>query len=325
MPKRAERSEPFELEFRSSAAPHGSRNIDGGGSGLANGMLGRRRHRCTCHRLDGGAVTERPDLPFMILQLQTPIDEQFAALLRAIEVLNYWRKCRRHSGDKRFAGDLGAGLQYRSFRRGRLEAIIENDLDPTLAQNSLGKNRQRLRHFRQNTIAGLNDHTAMRFISQAQVILFHRTHEVIQFGHHFNAREAASPDNECKELATQFRVPLDIGFLENVNQVIAQDHGIRKRPKRHCVFHHAGHAVKVGDTPERNDQVIVFELEVAWTEAGADGDDLIFQIYIPNLPHDQVGARAEAPNGRNDIGQTDRSRNDIREHRLVDPIVFTID
>ena len=69
----------------------------------------------------------------MILQLQPLIDEQFAALLRAIEVLNYWRKCRRHGGDKRFAGDLGAGLQYRSFRCGRLEAIIENDLDPTLA------------------------------------------------------------------------------------------------------------------------------------------------------------------------------------------------
>jgi hypothetical protein len=72
-----------------------------------------------------------------------------------------------------------------------------------------------------------------------------RTHEVIEFGHHFNAREAASPHNECKELATQFRVPFDIGFFENVNQVIAQDHGIGKRPKRHCVFHHAGHAVKV--------------------------------------------------------------------------------
>src|SRR6516165_5452862 len=129
VPNRAERSQPFELEFCLSAAPHGSRNIDGGGSGLANGMLGGWRHRCTCHRLDRGAVTERPDLPFMILQLQSPVDEQFAALFRAIEVLNDWRKCRRHSGDKCFAGDLGAGLQYRSFRRGRLEAIIENNLD----------------------------------------------------------------------------------------------------------------------------------------------------------------------------------------------------
>src|SRR6516164_1168570 len=106
MPKRAERSEAFELEFRSSAAAHGSRNIDGGGSRLANGMLGGRGHRRTCHRLDRSAVTERPDLPFMILQLQTPIDEQFAAVLRAIEVLNYWRKCRRYGGDQRFAGDL---------------------------------------------------------------------------------------------------------------------------------------------------------------------------------------------------------------------------
>ena len=65
--------------------------------------------------------------------------------------------------------------------------------------------------------------------------------------------------------------------------------------------------------------------EFLTSSMAGDGDDLIFQIYIPNLPHDQVGARAEAPNGRNHIGQTDRSRNDIREHRLVDPIVFTID
>ena len=77
MPKRAERSEPFEPEFYSPAAPHAGRNIDRGGGGLANGMLGGRRNRCTCDRLDCGAVTERPDFPFMILQLQARTDEQF--------------------------------------------------------------------------------------------------------------------------------------------------------------------------------------------------------------------------------------------------------
>src|SRR5260370_11456416 len=92
MPKRAECSEPFELEFRASAALHGRRNIDGGGGRLANGMLGGRRDRCTCDRLDRGAVTERPDLPFMILQLQARTDEQFAAFLPAIEFLNGWRQ-----------------------------------------------------------------------------------------------------------------------------------------------------------------------------------------------------------------------------------------
>ncbi len=83
--------------------------------------------------------------------------------------------------------------------------------------------------------------------------------------------------------------------------------------------------MKVSNVVESDDQVFVSELELAWTEPRADRDDLFLQIDALDLAHDQVGARAEAPNGRNDIGQTDRSRNDFREHRLVDPIVFTID
>jgi len=72
-------------------------------------------------------------------------------------------------------------------------------------------------------------------------------------------------------------------------------------------FSHAGHAVKVGDVAERDDQVIVFELELARTEPGAAGYDLLLQIDVLNLPHDQVGARAKAPNWRDYVGQTDRS------------------
>ena len=175
-------------------------------AGLADGMLGRRRNLCAGDGLDRGTVTQRPDLAFVILQLQVGIDEQLAAFLGAIEFLNHRRKCRWHSGDQRLAGDLGAGLQDRSFRRGRLQPVIENDFDAAFPQNSLGENGQRLRHFRQNPIAGLNDHAAMRFVAQAKVIPLDRVHEIVQLGHHFNAREAASSDDECQELAAQFRV-----------------------------------------------------------------------------------------------------------------------
>jgi hypothetical protein len=44
--------------------------------------------------------------------------------------------------------------------------------------------------------------------------------------------------------------------------------------KRHCVFHHAGHAVKVGNVAERDDEVVVFELELARTEPRTDRYDL---------------------------------------------------
>ena len=147
----------------------------------------------------------------------------------------------------------------------------------------------------------------MRFAAQAKIAPLDRVHEIVQLGHYFNAREAASSNDECQELAAQVRVLLDIRFLEDVNQVIAQCHGIRERPKWHCIFYHAGHAVKVGDVAERDDQVIVFELDLARTEPGADGYDLSLKIDVLNLAHDQVGAPAKAPNGRNYIGQTDRS------------------
>ena len=66
-------------------------------------MLGRGRNLCAGDGFDGGTVTQRPDVAFVILQLQAGIDEQLAVLLVAIELLDYLRKCRWHSGDERLA------------------------------------------------------------------------------------------------------------------------------------------------------------------------------------------------------------------------------
>ena len=108
MSERAERSATLEPEFRALAAAYGGGNVDGGGSGLADGMLGRGRNLCAGDGPDGGAVTQRPDLAFVILQFEAGIDEQLAAFVGAIELPNYRRKCRWHSGDERLAGDFVA-------------------------------------------------------------------------------------------------------------------------------------------------------------------------------------------------------------------------
>src|SRR5438132_5785429 len=81
MSKRAKRSETLELELRPLAATHGGRNVDGGGRGLANGMLGRGRNLCAGDGLAGPTVTQRPNVAFEILQLQAGIDEQLAVFL----------------------------------------------------------------------------------------------------------------------------------------------------------------------------------------------------------------------------------------------------
>src|SRR5215467_13051269 len=200
MSKRTQRSEALEPEPRPLAATHGGRDIDGGDIGLANGMLGRRRNYCAGDGLDRSAVTQRPNLALVILQFQALIDQQFAAFLWAIEALKYWRKRRWNGGDQRLAMDLDARLQYRPFGRGSLQPVSENDFNTAPPQNFLGEDGQRLRHFRQKPVASLNDHAAMRFVTQAKVIPFNTVHEIVQRGHHLNTREDASPDNERKKL-----------------------------------------------------------------------------------------------------------------------------
>ena len=83
--------------------------------------------------------------------------------------------------------------------------------------------------------------------------------------------------------------------------------------------------MKVGDVAECNDQVIVCELELARAKPWADRYDLFVQIDGLDFAHDQVGARAQAPKRRDDIDQTNGPGNDLREHRLVDPIILAID
>ena len=55
--------------------------------------------------------------------------------------------------------------------------------DAAFAQNSFGESGERLRHFGQDAIAGLNDHAAMRLAAQAKVIFFDGMHEIVQLGH----------------------------------------------------------------------------------------------------------------------------------------------
>ena len=211
-------------------------------------MLRGGRNLCAGHGLNRGTIAQRPDLAFVILQLQAGIDEQLAPFFAAIQFLQHGGRA-----DGTVEINVLQGISMPDCRIALSEvaalSLSLRMISTPRFRRSSRKNRQRLRHFRQNTVASLDYHAAMRFVAQAKVIPFDGMHEIVQLGHYLNAGEAASADNECQELAAQFRVLLDIGFLENVNQVIAQHHGIGKRPKRHRVFDHAGHAVKFVTLP----------------------------------------------------------------------------
>ena len=102
----------------------------------------------------------------------------------------------------------------------------------------------------------------------ARVISFDGAHEIAEFRDNLDTGKSASSDHECQKLSSQIRV--DIRFLEDVDHVVAQRHGIRKCPKRQRVLYDARHAVEVRDIAERNDEVVVFEFELTRTEPRTD-------------------------------------------------------
>jgi hypothetical protein len=205
MPERTQCSEPFEREFRPLPAAHRGRDVDRGNRGLADGMLCRRRNRRAGHGPDRCAVAQGPDFAFVMLQLEAGIDQKLAAFFGASELLDHRRKHRRDRGDQGLAGNLDARLQDRFFRGSRLQPVIQNDFNAASLQNSLGEDRQRLRHIRQNSTTSLNNHATQRFVAQMKIIPLDGVHRIVQLGHYFDAREAASSDDEGQELAAQFR------------------------------------------------------------------------------------------------------------------------
>ena len=130
----------------------------------------------------------------------------------------------------------------------------------------------------------------MRFVAQVEVIPLDGVYKIIQLGHYFDPGKATTCDHKCQQLAEQFGVVLDVGFLENLEQVITQDYGVCESPKRHCVFDKARHAAQIGDVAECNNQIIIFELDWARPEPRADSYDLLFQVDVLNFPHNDICA-----------------------------------
>jgi hypothetical protein len=81
----------------------------------------------------------------------------------------------------------------------------------------------------------------------------------------------------------------------------------------------------LGDVAERDDEVIVLERHGRGTEAGAEGDGAAVEVDRLDFAHDEVGARAEAADGRDDVGESDAAGDDFGEHGLVDPVVLAVD
>jgi hypothetical protein len=183
-------------------------------------MLRGGWNRFARNGLDRGTIPKRPDLAWIVRQLETGGHQHAAFFFRAIQLLEYRGTGGANRRNDGLARNLDSGLQNGLLGSGGHQTVVQNDFDAPLLQDLLREQSQWIGHFGKDTRARMNQHAAHRFIAQPHVVLLHAMNEVIQLRDHFDARESAAPHHDGQYLPAHIRIVFDVGFFQYVDHVI---------------------------------------------------------------------------------------------------------
>ena len=159
-----------------------------------------------------------------------------------------------------------------------------------------------------------------------RVVAGHAPDEVVQLGHHLDAREAASRHHEGEELLAQPRVVLlDGGLFQGADEVVAQVERVLQVLEGQRVLGQPAQATEVGDRAECEHQVVVAELVRVRQEARRGGDGPPLEVDRLHLADVQLGSWDELADGADQVGEPDGAGDDLGQHGLEDEVVLLAD
>ena len=104
--------------------------------------------------------------------------------------------------------------------------------------------------------------------------------------------------------------------------MVAQVERVLQVLERQGMLGEATQTAEVGDVPQRNDEVIERNLVRMWLEPRRGDDDALLQIDGLHLTDVHLGERQQSAEGAHQVGEPDRSRDDLGQHRLEDEVVL---
>jgi hypothetical protein len=293
---------------------------------LPRRVLGGRWREASVRRGDDGAIAERPHVVHA-LDGEHRVDLDAAVLvLRQVQCNGERVRGRGHRRHERLGLDDGAVAQDRRFPRRSLQTSIQQDLHAAPPQNALRERRELFFHLRQDAVLGVHQNDADLAGIDPAVVARHLAHEVVEFRADLDTGEPPACDDEREQPFPETAVLLlDGRFLERTNEVIAQVEGVGQVLEREGVLGQPPQAAKVGDGPERQDQVIVAEHVRMGMEPGARRDRPPCEVHGFHFADVQLRLRKKSPQRAHDVEQADRARDDFGQERLEDEVVFFAD
>ena len=135
--------------------------------------------------------------------------------------------------------------------------------------------------------------------------------EGVDLGGHLDPGSPATDDHEG-ELGLGHLVPDEGDLLEALYDPVADALGVLDAPHGQAVLLHAGDAEEVGLAAQRDDELVVGELD---TTVGHD--DLLVRVYARDLGPPEAGSGEDegAPQGLGDVAGVDVAADDPWHHR----------
>src|SRR5438445_6108300 len=149
--------------------------------------------------------------------------------------------------------------------------------------------------------------------------------EIVQFGHHLNAREAAASNDKGQEGAKPLRVGLDVRRLQGVDDTVAQGERVPQVLQRKRMLCDPGQVSEARHVAQRDDEVVVLDLTRPRTDTGGSEDAPALDVDLFDLASVKIRVWAQTSNRGDGVHEADAARNYFREHRLKDHVVLSVD
>ena len=107
--------------------------------------------------------------------------------------------------------------------------------------------------------------------------------------------------------------------------MVTQHQAVSKILKGQSMLCKSSLSRKAGDVSNGDNKMVVFQLRCLWPEACTGHHPLVLQVDGLDFSCVEIGFRTEAANWRDGIENSNTPRNNLRQHRLENEIVFFAD
>jgi hypothetical protein len=170
----------------------------------------------------------------------------------------------------------------------------------------------------------LSEHHADLVGSDVLIIRRRPPDEVVELGRHLDSRETSAGDHEGEEALPNVGIRFDGGFLQRMENMVAQRKGVPQVLERQGMFLESWNLSKTRGVAEGHDEMVIVQSRGLVVHPRGGDDRSSAKVDLLDFPGVQPHSRAEPPDRNDRVQNSDAAGDDLGKQRLEDEVVLAI-